>query len=226
MNLRIFDSLAEAGAACERAILQRIAQGDRTIALSGGSSPKPLYVRLGQNDSIRELPMTWVVVDERYVPVDDPQSNAGMMQKTLFAKGLPPAHKFLHFRTEAGDPSVVAREFEREWRSHHLKALDLVLLGMGDDGHTASLFPGTTSLDVLDRIATEVYVPKMAAWRITLTQPLLRQAKLRFVLLAGESKAPILRAMANGADFPIKRVTDGVDTWWFADRAAAGDLEA
>ena len=213
MNLRIFDNTDDLIAAAERTLLQRIQAGARTIALSGGNTPKPLYERLGK----QKLPdITWVIVDERYVPIDDPQSNAGMINKTL-----KPA-KLLRFKTELGDPQKTADEFEREWRALNIVRLDLVLLGMGDDGHTASLFPGTDVLAVEDRIAAAVFVPKMNAWRVTLTKPVIRAAGLRIVLAAGASKRPVLNEVKAGAEFPIAQVTSGVDTWWFVDSAAAG----
>ena len=167
-----------------------------------------------------EKPITWVLVDERYVPIDDPQSNAGMIEKTLFARGKPTSHKFLRFKTEIGDPARTADEFEREWRDLHIERLDIALLGVGDDGHTASLFPDTEVLTVEDRIAAAVYVPKMNAWRVTLTKPVLRAAFLRIVLAAGASKRPILEQVRAGADYPIALVTRGVETWWFVDREA------
>ena len=158
-----------------------------------------------------------MIVDERYVPIDDPQSNAGMIEKTLHPQ------KLLRFKTELGDPQKTADEFEREWRSLQIDHLDIALLGMGDDGHTASLFPGTEVLAVEDRIAAAVFVPKMNQWRVTLTKPVLRAAGLRMVLAAGEKKRPILQQVRAGAEYPIALVTNGVETWWFVDRTAAAD---
>src|SRR5437870_1410410 len=158
MNLRIYDTVDDLLRAAERTLMQRIEAGARSIGLSGGSTPKPLYESLGKSDRLREFPITWVIVDERYVPIDDPQSNAGMIEKTLKPERL------LRFKTEIGDPERTAQEFEREWRDLGLDRLDIVLLGIGDDGHTASLFPGTDVLNVEDRIAAAVYVPKLSAW--------------------------------------------------------------
>lgn len=219
MNLRIFDTVEELLRGAARTIHERADDGT-SIALSGGSTPKPLYELLGRDDDLRERHVTWVVVDERYVPIDDPQSNAGMMQRTLFANGIAPHHRFLRFKTELDDPAATAREFEREWRDTGLSDLDIVILGMGDDGHTASLFPGTTALAVEDRIATEVYVPRLDMWRVTITMPVIRAAKLRIVLAAGEGKRDMIAQIRDGADYPIARATSGVETWWFVDRAA------
>src|SRR5262249_31947203 len=143
-------------------------------------------------------------------------------EKTLFADGMAPSHRFLRFPTELNDPAATARAFEDEWRRLGLTTLDLVLLGIGDDGHTASLFPGTEVLHVEDRIAAEVFVPRLDAWRVTITKPVIRAAKARMVLAAGAAKRPILEQVRAGADYPIAQVTrDAGETWWLVDRAAA-----
>jgi 6-phosphogluconolactonase len=216
MNLRIFDDGESLAHAAARTIRQ---SGAKTIVLTGGSTPTRLYELLSES-----LPegVTWILLDERYVPMSDPQSNAAMIERTLFARGVP--ERWLRFRTELNDPAETARVFEEEWRRLGINDVDLVLLGIGDDGHTASLFPGTPVLDVEDRIASEVYVPRLEQWRETLTLPVIRAAKLRMVLATGESKAPMIAAVRNGADYPIARVTNGVDTWWFVDRAAAAQV--
>jgi len=224
MNLRIFDTTDDLLAAAARTLVQRVQAGARTIALSGGSTPRPMYAMLGSSpmrEQLAEFPITWVVVDERYVPMDDPESNAGMMQKTLFANGVSPTHRFLRFRTELNDPAATARAFEDEWRALGITNLDLVFLGIGDDGHTASLFPGTPVLDVEDRIASEVFVPRLDTWRVTITKPVIRDAALRVVLANGAKKKPILEGVRDGADYPIAQATNGVETWWLIDRDAA-----
>jgi 6-phosphogluconolactonase len=224
MNLRIFDTTDDLLAAAARALVQRAQSGARTIALSGGSTPKPLYAMLGASplrEQLAEFPITWIVVDERYVPIDHPDSNAGMMEKTLFANGISPSHRFLPFRTELHDPAATTHAFENEWRSLGINQLDVVLLGMGDDGHTASLFPGTPVLDVENRIAAEVFVPRLDMWRVTLTKPVLRSAALRLVLATGAKKRPIIEGVRDGADYPIAQATRDVDTWWLIDREAA-----
>ncbi|HEY8848375.1 MAG TPA: 6-phosphogluconolactonase [Thermoanaerobaculia bacterium] len=225
MNLRIFDSADDLIRAAARTITQKVKGGARSIALSGGSTPRPLYELLGGGEwreQLAAVPITWVLVDERCVPIDDPESNAGMIRQTLFGRGIPGGHQFLRFRTEIGDPARIAADFETQWRALGLDSLDVVLLGMGDDGHTASLFPGTPVLDVKDRIAAEVFVPRLNAWRVTLTEPVLRAAALRMVLAAGSSKRGVLDDVGKGVDYPVARVTRDVETWWFVDREAAG----
>lgn len=204
MNQRIFESHEDLSQAAARAILQ---SGAKSIAVTGGSTPKRLYEILGQS-----LPadVTWVLLDERWVPHDDPQSNAAMVERTLFARGIP--ERWLRFDTSLLDAAESARELESQW---DLDALDLVLLGCGEDGHTASLFPGTPVLEVVDRVASEVYVPRLEQWRVTLTLPVIRAAKERMVLVSGESKKPVLEEIRAGADYPVVRATQGVDTWWF-----------
>jgi 6-phosphogluconolactonase len=227
MNLRIFDTHEDLHQALARTIVQRALDGEesKSIALSGGKSPVPLYEMLGRGEWREELgrrEIVWVVVDERYVPFDHPDSNAGMMQRTLFADGLSPSHQFLPFRTGFAKAAESAEQFETEWRETGIADLDLVLLGVGDDGHTASLFPGTPVLGVEDRIASDVFEPRLDAWRVTITRPVIRAAKLRIVLATGESKKRILQGVREGVDYPITQVTAGdIETWWFVDREAA-----
>lgn len=214
MNLRIFDDAEALAHAAAKTILQ---SGAKTIALTGGETPKRLYEILSES-----LPqdVTWVLVDERYVPFDDPQSNAAMIERTLFARGVP--ERWLRFDTSLNDPAATARKFEREWHELGLERLDLALLGCGDDGHTASLFPGTPVMDVQDRVASEVFVPRLDQWRVTVTLPVLRAAAKRLVLAAGASKANVIREVRDGAQHPIALATNGLDSWWFVDRASAG----
>lgn len=208
MNLRIFENYEDLSQAVARAV--RLS-GAKTIAVTGGSTPKRAYEILGES-----LPrgVTWVLVDERYVPHDDPQSNAAMIERTLFARGLP--ERWLRFDTSLNDPDATARQFDAQWNLS--EPLDLVLLGVGEDGHTASLFPETPVLDVDDRVSSEVYVPRLEQWRVTLTMPVLRAAKLRMVLASGPSKTPVIEAVRQGVDYPVTRATSGVDTWWFVGK--------
>ena len=229
MNLRIFDSQAELDRALARTIVQRIAPVERpSIAISGGSTPVELYRMLGAppwKDELAAKPVTWVVVDERYVPATDPQSNSKMIRETLFASGMSPSHQFLEFKTHFADAHDSARQFEAEWRELGVVKLDVVLLGVGDDGHTASLFPGTGALEVENGIATAVFVPRLQQWRVTLTLPVIREAELRLVQVVGESKAAIVRDAKEGVPHPIVRSTAGVESWWFVDEGAARNIK-
>ncbi len=228
MNLRIFDSTDDLVAATARTIEQRAAGKESlSVAISGGSTPKPLYEMLGRSphkETLAKTRIVWVVVDERHVPITDPQSNEAMIRGTLFASGISPDHAFLRFDTSLGDPARTADQFEREWKDLKIDTLDMVLLGMGDDGHTASLFPGTDVLEVSDRIAAPVFVPRMNQWRVTLTFPVIRAAALRIVMTAGESKRSMLQQVRDGAGYPIARATAEGETWWFIDRPASGEV--
>lgn len=227
MNLRVFETVADLVQEAAAAIVQRVTTIETSIAiaLSGGSTPKPLYELLARSpcrEVLAEREITWVVMDERCVPHDDPQSNAGMIEKTLFASGMSPRHQFLRFRTELNDPARTAEEFEEEWREIGIPQLDIALFGVGEDGHTASLFPGTPVLEVEERIASEVFVPRLNAWRVTLTAPVLRAARMKIVLAAGASKRQVVQQIREGGmGYPIERViSDEPDTWWFVDRTA------
>lgn len=209
--------------------MQRAGLGDRSvIAISGGATPRPLYEMLGSpplRDSLARREVTWVLVDERYVPADNPQSNSRMIRETLFRGGIAEKHRFLDFDTSLDDPSASARRFEETWSALGLETLDIVLLGLGEDGHTASLFPGTAVLDVQEGIAAAVYVPRLGQWRVTLTLPVIRSATLRIVLATRESKAAVVQEVANGVDHPVARAMSGEgERWWLIDRAAAGRL--
>ena len=225
MNRRIFDTAGDAVAALARTILQRVAkQKGIAIGVSGGSTPQPLYEMLAtppQSDVLAAAAITWVLVDERYVPAGDPQSNARMIRSTLFRNGLPAGHRFLDFDTSLDDPGKTAARFEEQWQSLGIDRLDIVTLGVGGDGHTASLFPGTPVLDE-EGVAAAVYVPRLEQWRVTLTMPVIQAANLRIVLAVGESKAAVIRDVAAGVDHPVTRAMSGEgEAWWFVDRKAS-----
>ena len=226
MNLRVFESLEDLSHAAARTVAQRLEPGvPAAVAISGGSTPRRLYELLGGEwrDELAKTPVTWVVVDERYVPPDDPRSNSAMIERTLFAGGISPSHRFLRFETELNDPERTAERFESQWRALGIDRLDIAILGCGEDGHTASLFPRTPVLDVDDRIAAAVFVPRLDERRVTITLPVIRAAKFRIVQAAGGAKANVIREVRDGVPHPVALATAGEgETWWFVDREASG----
>jgi 6-phosphogluconolactonase len=225
MNFRVFESAESAVSGLTEFVLYASERPGRfVVSLSGGSTPGSLYEKLGDGDAWEKLaarPVVWVMGDERCVGPDHELSNSRMVTETLFRNGLPEGHTFLRFRTEMGSPGEVASAFEGEWRSLGIGRIDLALLGVGDDGHTASLFPGTDILAEHDRIASEVWVERIAAWRVSMTLPMLRAARTRVVLALGSRKRDILTRLMEGVRFPVAEVmSGGAEAWWFVDRDA------
>jgi 6-phosphogluconolactonase len=224
LNFRVFESTAELAAAAASELVWLTEHRDGcVIALSGGSTPRPLYELLGGGEwraRLEQCEVVWVTGDERCVPPDHPDSNALMIEQTLFRSGIPKGHHFIRFRTESGDAPAVAEQFEREWKKVGIDGLDLAVLGMGEDGHTASLFPGTDILDVEDRVAAPVFVPRLEAWRVSLTVPVLRQASGKMVLVSGAGKRGVIEEVSRGSAHPIALVAGGAEAWWFVDREA------
>ncbi|MFN2545622.1 MAG: 6-phosphogluconolactonase [Actinomycetota bacterium] len=211
-DLRVVDDLVDA------AVELFLETTPRTIALSGGSTPKPVYERLAQT------PYPWRDVDaffgdERCVPSDHPDSNFRMANEALLAKV--PARS--HPMSEC-DPDAYRAELQDVFGSG-VPLFDLVFLGLGDDGHTASLFPGDPALDVTGEPVVRVEHPGMPPEhpRLTLTLPVLNAAKLSLFLVAGRSKRePLRRLMEGDQRVPAARVrSDAVIV--LADREAAGD---
>ena len=225
MNLRVFDDPESLSIAVAEELARRIERKPRSVVvLTGGRSPRRLLELLGSapfHQRIAARRVVWVESDERMVPPYHADSNGRMIQESLFRHGIPEGHRFVRFRTELGEPARVAREFEAELRDAVGEdAIDVALFGVGPDGHTASLFPGTDVLDESERWAREVWVPRLDAWRVTLTVPFLARAEQKWVLASGAEKRAIIGEIRSGADYPIARATADGETWWFADRAA------
>jgi len=214
---------------------QAVAERGRfTIALSGGSTPKSLYNLLATN-ARTTLPwdrMYFFWSDERHVPATDPDSNYRMASEAMLSKVPVPAGNVFRVPTENPD---AAEEYESTLRKFfqlgpgQFPQFDLILLGMGPDGHTASLFPGTAGLQEKTRLVIANWVEKLKTHRLTFTFPVLNAARSVAFLVSGTDKAPVLRAVLEekvpGEQYPAKLVqpTDG-KLIWFLDRAAASAL--
>lgn len=221
-----------------RAATDSVAKRGRfTIALSGGSTPKNMFTLIAANAS-STLPwdkMFFFWGDERHVPPEDAESNYRMAKDALLSKVAIPAGNIFRIPSENLDADAAALQYERTLKNFFaLKAvefprLDLILLGMGPDGHTASLFPETAALREKNRLVVANWVEKLKTSRITLTLPVLNSAGCVSFLVSGGDKATALREVLEGKEpaekFPSKliRPTSG-KLIWFVDRAAASGL--
>jgi 6-phosphogluconolactonase len=200
------------------------ARGRFLVALSGGSTPRAAHAEIARRG--REL--DWTAVDffwgdERCVPPDDPASNYRMARETLLGPLGVPESRIHRWRSEL-PPKTAAELCEDDLCrvAGSPPVLDLVLLGLGLDGHTASLFPGSAALDVHDSFCAASYAPALGAWRLTMTYPALNAAREALFLVEGEGKREILGKIEAGGDYPAARVR-AERTLWFVDRAAAGE---
>ncbi|WP_413175723.1 6-phosphogluconolactonase [Anabaena azotica] len=213
----------------ETAIRER---GQFTIALSGGSTPKPLYEAIGCLD----LPWNKIHVfwgDERYVPPDHPDSNELMARAAWLDRVAIPAANIHAIPTLSGNPAVDAAKHEQHLQKFfnsspgNFPALDVVLLGMGDDAHTASLFPHTEALKVSDRLVT--VGNKDDNLRITFTYPFINAARSVIFLAAGTNKRPALaQVFAPVADdfaYPSRLIRPQGELLWLLDAAAGLELK-
>ncbi len=216
------------------------ARGRADVALSGGSTPRSLYHLLASPDYIGQVEWARTHIwfgDERCVGPDDPQSNYGMARDALLSRvAIPPAHVH-RMIGEAQPPESGARQYEEELRASFglapgaLPRFDLIWLGLGPDGHTASLFPGTAALAVTDRLVVANHVPRQNTDRLTLTFPVIDAAARVAFLVSGADKADIVARVLEGdrtntADLlPSQRVSPiNGELLWLLDLDAAGAL--
>lgn len=221
-----------------RSATDAVAQRGRfTIALSGGSTPRNLYTLIAANASTT-LPwdqMFFFWGDERHVPPDSPDSNYRMAKEALLSKVPIPAANIFPIPAENPDASAAAETYEQTLQKFFAVApgefprFDLILLGMGPDGHTASLFPETAALQEKSRLVVANWVEKLGSSRITFTLPLLNAARCVAFLVSGADKAAALHEVLEGnapaEKYPSRLVQprDG-KLIWFVDRAAASGL--
>jgi 6-phosphogluconolactonase len=215
-----------------RALAAVADSGRFTVALAGGNTPGTLYRLLADPAAAYRDELPWARThvffgDERGVPPDDPRSNYGMAREALLARvALPPEH--VHRIRGEGDPAESARAYEEELRAllGAEPRFDLVLLGLGADGHTASLFPGSAALEETARLVATASAPGRGPGRITLTLRTLGAAARVVFLVSGASKAAafarVVSAGAGAELLPAARVRprDGT-VLWLVDRAAA-----
>lgn len=203
-------------------------RGRASVLLAGGETPRRTYELLAEEPLRETIPWDKIHFfwgDERCVPADDPLSNQGMARACLLDR-LPVPPENIHPIPGAEVPGEAADAYQRELEGHFANRpprFDLVLLGLGADGHTASLFPGSAALAEQSRWTAVVRRPGEPFARITLTLPLLNRAERILFLVAGGGKAAVLAAILKGdARHPASRVhPDGGELHWFADRAAA-----
>jgi 6-phosphogluconolactonase len=187
-------------------------RGRTRIAISGGSTPKAMLALLADpaQPFLKQVPwdsldLYWV--DERCVPPDNAESNYRMTNEAMLAH-VPLATERIHRMEGELDPEVAASRYESTLRNTfklegaETPTFDLILLGMGDDGHTASLFPHTEGLDEMGRLVIANHVPQKDTWRITLTWPVINQGRQVAFLIEGEAKAEILHEVLQGAYDP------------------------
>ncbi len=216
------------------------ARGFFSVALSGGSTPKALYQLLTTEPYAGRVAwdkVEWFFGDERSVGPDDPESNYRMAREAMFAK-LPIAPERVHrIRGESENPSEAAAEYATqlekvlaESEAGKPPVIDLVLLGMGNDGHTASLFPFTKALHERTKWVVPNDVPQLNTRRYTLTLPVLNAASCVLFLITGVGKAKVLQEVLHGPSEPERLpsqtiVPDRGELLWYIDRAAASRLE-
>lgn len=208
------------------------ARGRCALALAGGSTPKPLYEGLAADASLPRDRLHLFWGDERYVPADHPDSNQRMTRAAWLDREPPfPAANVYPMPTTGGDPAADAARYERQLQDFFALApgavpvFDIILLGMGDDGHTASLFPHTAALAARDRLVT--VGNKGDSQRLTLTYPVLNAARCVIFLVAGANKKTALAAVrspeGDWQTYPSGAIRPAGELWWLVDRAAAGE---
>jgi len=209
--------------------------GKFSVALSGGSTPRGLHQEL-VTDFSSKLPWQKVFFfwgDERHVPPDSSDSNYRMAKETLLAKLPIPAENIFRIPSELEDAKEAAKKYEQTLEKFFrpdedsFPRFDFIILGMGPDGHTASLFPGTAALEEKDRLVAANWVEKLNTFRITLTFPVLNSAASVIFLVSGDEKAEMVRRALEepAANLPCQRVRPKPgELVWYLDKGAAVKL--
>ena len=226
-------SLAEAAARhiVEQARSAMDAHGRFSLVLSGGSTPRDLHLKLASAPFKEEIDWARVHIffgDERLVPPDDAQSNYLMAEETLLSRVPIPREQIHRMRGEL-PPAEAAADYERELKDFfgsEPPRFDLILLGMGDNGHCASLFPGCPAVREQERWVRADYIAEVSMWRITLTPVIINLAREVVFLVAGANKAEMLREVLEGPYAPDERPAQIIrpssgELIWLVDAAAA-----
>ena len=210
-----------------------------TVALTGGSTPKPLYALLASDPALRaQIPWDKMRVyfgDERNVGPDHPYSNFRMANEAMLSKVPLKPEQIFRMKGEYNDAARAAQEYEQTLRESFKIAegqfprFDLILLGMGDEGHTASLFPGTKALNEAKRMVVGNWVGKLFTNRITLTAPAINNAASILFMVAGADKAPALKGVLEGPHEPEQLPAQMIEPkngklLWLLDVTAGGML--
>jgi 6-phosphogluconolactonase len=240
--IRVLDTAEEVACAAARAFVDlaadaTAARGRFTVALAGGATPEVMYRRLADDAALRDaVPWPQVHVfwgDERHVPPTDGASNFRMADAALLQRVPIPNHQVHRVHAEGSDAAAVARQYEATIREEFdvpargWPEFDLILLGMGADGHTASLFPDTPVLRDASRLVGAPFVDKLGAFRITIMPGVILRARSVVVLVTGSAKAETLHAVLDGPRlpnrYPIQMLFDaeGAVTWLVDTEAAA-----
>ena len=233
-ELDVFDDPnAVAEAVASWLIAQAEGRARFTVSLSGGSTPKRLYERLASPAFRDRFPWDrteWFFGDERFVPKDDADSNFRMVDRAMLSHVPAPKESVHAFDTALESPQESALAYEEELKCFYgadaldpaRPLFDVTLLGLGPDGHTASLLPGQPVLDERERWAAAVTEGRPEA-RLTLTYPAITSSRAIAFLVTGKDKAEMLAHVRSGAeDVPAGRLRSGAEVRWFVDRAAAG----
>jgi 6-phosphogluconolactonase len=222
----LIDAAADQFVASARSAIAK--RGVFYVALAGGSTPKGLYKKLATEPYINQVDWTRVQLffgDERCVLPTHNDSNYKMAKEAMLDIIPIPDENVHRMPTEEGVAPDVAIRYGRKMQDvMGEESFDLVLLGLGPDGHIASLFPDSDALEVTDRLTTSLYVEKFESWRVTMTYPVINAAKQVIVFIAGEAKAAIVSDITSDAveGLPVQRLAPQGEYYWYMDAAAAG----
>ena len=212
------------------------ARGRFRVALSGGSTPRRVYQLLATDAFSRRVDWEHVDVfwgDERYVPADDPESNYRMTAEALLRHVPLPTANVHRMMTELSPPQAGAEAYEKTIREsfgegHSVPRFDLIYLGLGTNGHTASLFPNSPALEETSRLVLADFVAAVKQWRISMSAALLNRGRTVAFLIAGQEKAPVLHEVLLGPRdpkrLPAQLIAPEGRLLWLVDETAAAQL--